>query len=444
MRMIRKILKGISLQKLGIRRIICPEVDVMYNFKQALDKLEVKGQLERVKEEMSLAEIAAKIKKSDKAILFETTETEYQVAANVCTRENFCTIFDMDWKALQEKVAKALDHPITPVVVNEQPFEEVEPNLGNLPILIYHNTDPGPYITSGIFVTEDETRNLSYHRILIKGKDTCTTRICHRHTWECYIRNNKEIDVAICIGLDPALLFAAAISTKEPMDETAIAGGFYGEPITMIEMENGISVPNSAEIVLLGKLTPAEGEEGPFVDITGTLDIIRQQPVLKITKILRQKENAIYYALIPGRGEHSFLMGFGKLPLIYKELTMICKLKDLAFTDGGINWLGCSVSIEKQNADEPRKIIETALKAHKSLKNVFVFDQDIDILNPDDRIWALTTRFQADKDLYTYPNSLGSSLDPSSEPGEDRRKTCKAGFDCTIPFSKNRKEFEKV
>jgi hypothetical protein len=102
-------------------------------------------------------------------------------------------------------------------------------------------------------------RNLSYHRILVKGKDVGTARICHRHTWSSYVRNNKNIPVAVCIGLDPALLFAAAISTKEPMDETAIAGGFYQTPVKMVRMENGICVPTSAEIVLLGRLTPEGG-----------------------------------------------------------------------------------------------------------------------------------------------------------------------------------------
>jgi UbiD family decarboxylase len=137
-------------------------------------------------------------------------------------------------------------------------------------------------------------------------------------------------------------------------------------------------------------------------------------------------------------------MGFGKLPLIYKELSKICKLKDLAFSDGGINWLGCSISIEKKSDEEPKKIIETAFEAHKSLKHVFVFDGDIEVSNPEDMFWALSTRFQADKDLYMYPGSPGSSLDPSSEPGEDRRKTCKTGFDCTIPLSKNKFDFERV
>jgi len=416
----------------------------MVSFKQALKILEEKGKLKRITKKTSLDEIPEIIRNAENALLFESTETEYPVASNICTRDNFCAIFDMDWKKIQEKVITALDNPIKPVTINEYPFEETPLDLGKLPILKYYKTDPGPYITSGIFVTECAERNLSYHRFLVKTKNTGTTRICHRHTWQCYIQNNKNIDIAICIGMDPALLFAGAISTKEPMDETEIAGGFYGKPIKLVKLENGISVPADAEIVLLGKLTSELGEEGPFVDITGTYDIVRQQPVVKITKILRQKQNPTYYALIPGRGEHSFLMGFGKLPLIYKELQKVCNVKDLAFTDGGINWLGCSVSIKKQDDQEPQKVIQTALEAHKSLKHVFVFDDDINISDPNDVMWALTTRFQADKNLYTYPDSPGSSLDPSSEPGEDRRKTCKAGFDCTIPLTNDRFDFEKV
>jgi UbiD family decarboxylase len=414
-------------------------------FRQALRILEEKGKLDRIREQLSLREISERIKKADKALLFEVTGTEYSLASNICTRDNFCRIFDMDWKEIQKRVITALDNPIKPITIDQNPFEEVELDLGKLPILQYYHSDPGPYITSGVFVTECEKRNLAYHRILVKGKDSGTARICHRHTWECYEKRNRNIDIAICIGMDPALLFAAAISTKEPMDETEIAGGFYGEPIINVQMENGIHVPADTEIVLLGKLTSEEGEEGPFVDVIGTNDLVRQQPVVKIIKILRHKGNKpIYYALIPGRGEHSFLMGFGQLPLIYKELGKICKLKDLAFSDGGINWLGCSISIEKRSDEEPKKIIETALEAHRSLKHVFVFDEDIDVSDPEDMLWALSTRFQADKNLYMYPGSLGSSLDPSSEPGEDRRKTCKAGFDCTVPLSKNKLDFKKV
>ncbi|MBU6999976.1 MAG: UbiD family decarboxylase, partial [Theionarchaea archaeon] len=171
----------------------------MYTFNQALETLASRGRLERVTEAVSLEEIPQMIRKSDTAFLFENTGTGYRIASNLCTRENFCALFDMEWKELQERVVQAFDNPIDPVISNEWPFEDVEADLRKLPVLKYYDSDPGPYITAGVFVTECETRNLSYHRILVKGKDTCTTRICHRHTWECYTRNDRHIDVAVCL-----------------------------------------------------------------------------------------------------------------------------------------------------------------------------------------------------------------------------------------------------
>ena len=188
----------------------------MVSFKQALQILEEKGKLKRVTDKTSLNEIPEIIRNAENALLFENTTTEYAVASNICTRDNFCTIFDIERNEIQEKVIAALVNPIKPVTVAENPFEEVEPDLGKLPILKYYTSDPGRYVTSGVFVTECEKRNLSYHRILVKDKNSGTTRICHRHTWQCYTKNNRNIDIAICIGMDPALLFAAAISTKEP------------------------------------------------------------------------------------------------------------------------------------------------------------------------------------------------------------------------------------
>ena len=152
----------------------------MVSFKQALQILEEKGKLEHIKNKTSVKEIPGIIRKAEKALLFENTRTEYPVASNICTRDNFCAIFNMDWKQIQEKVIAALDNPIKPVTVDEYPFEEAELDLGKLPILKYYKSDPGPYITSGIFVTECAERNLSYHRVLVKTKNAGTTRICHR------------------------------------------------------------------------------------------------------------------------------------------------------------------------------------------------------------------------------------------------------------------------
>ena len=126
----------------------------MTSFGQALQILEENGKLDRITEQLSLREITKRIKKADRALLFEVTGTEYTLAANVCTRANFCTIFDMDWKDIQKRVITALDNPIEPLAIDQNSFEEVELDLGKLPVLQYYPSDPGPYITSGVFITE--------------------------------------------------------------------------------------------------------------------------------------------------------------------------------------------------------------------------------------------------------------------------------------------------
>ena len=98
----------------------------MVSFKQALQILETKGKLERVTNKIPLHKIPDIIRKAEKALIFENNGTEYPVASNICTRDNFCTIFNMDWKQIQEKLIAALDNPIKPVTVTENPFEEAE------------------------------------------------------------------------------------------------------------------------------------------------------------------------------------------------------------------------------------------------------------------------------------------------------------------------------
>ena len=99
---------------------------MMVSFKQALQILEEKGKLKRNTNKTELTEIPDSIRKAEKAIIFENTGTEYPVASNICTRDNFCTIFGMDWKQIQEKLITALDNPIKPVTVDENSFEEAE------------------------------------------------------------------------------------------------------------------------------------------------------------------------------------------------------------------------------------------------------------------------------------------------------------------------------
>jgi UbiD family decarboxylase len=101
------------------------------------------------------------------------------------------------------------------------------------------------------------------------------------------------------------------------------------------------------------------------------------------------------------------------------------------------------VQIKKKGPDDGKKAIEATFQGHKSLKHVVVVDEDIDLFDPNDVEWAITTRFQAHKDLVLKPGQPGSSLDPSAEedPNSDRRLTTKWGIDATIPKGGKPEEF---
>ncbi|MBC7219785.1 MAG: UbiD family decarboxylase, partial [Hadesarchaea archaeon] len=161
--------------------------------------------------------------------------------------------------------------------------------------------------------------------------------------------------------------------------------------------------------------------------------------VAKIKQVF-VREGAVYQALLPGGLEHKTLMGMPREPTIFREVNSVCECKDVYITPGGCSWLHAVVSIKKKNPDDGRKAIEAAFRGHKSLKHVWVVDDDIDVHNPHEVEWAMATRFQGDRDII-MKREPGSSLDPSSD--MKTRMTTKMGFDLTVPWGEVQKGFFK-
>jgi UbiD family decarboxylase len=183
--------------------------------------------------------------------------------------------------------------------------------------------------------------------------------------------------------------------------------------------------------------------EGPFMDLTETMDIERDQPVIEIDLITHRRQ-PIYHALLPGGLEHKLLMGMPREPTIYAEVNKVARCTGAVITPGGASWLHAVVQIEKKSKEDGRRAIEAAFRGHSSLKHVWVVDQDVDIYDPAQVEWAMATRFQADRDLLIFTDQPGSSLDPSGThaPGQKSR-TSKMGLDCTIPWGADKAKFQK-
>jgi anhydromevalonate phosphate decarboxylase len=327
--------------------------------------------------------------------------------------------------------------------VNSSAFQETifQPDLSRLPILTHFQGDGGPYITSAVVVSKyGEHVNACVHRLMVLGKDRLAARLVPgRHTHmlcQEATKNEDDVPVAIAIGVDPVVLIAA--STRVPPDlEFQYASALRGEPVELVELDNGVLVPH-AEIVLEGYITRQRAAEGPFVDITGTRDLVRQEPVIQLTKMMT-RDDPIYHGLLPAGGEHKMLMGIPYEPLIFKAASKVVKVKDVLLTDGGCCYFHAVIQIEKETELDARRAIEAALNAHKSLKHVLVVDTDIDIYDPADLEYAIATRFRGDQDAIMYPNVRGSTLDPRSSDGI----TTKVGIDATARLDKLWK-FERV
>jgi len=407
-----------------------------------MGKIEV---LEVEREVNPYLEIPWILREEAEAVHFKDVKnSNISLVGNLCNRrDKFSIALGVGGKELLTKINHAIENPSLPEETSRGACQEViedEVDLSKMPLPTYTSNDMGPYITSGVFIASDPRYglNMSFHRATPIAKDKLVARICQRNLYEFMKQADGGLDVAICIGLHPAILLSAALSPAIGVSEMDIANTLTEFRVVKCKT-NDLLVPADSEIVLEGKITDEKHVEGPFLDVTRTLDYVREEPVIEIKKITH-KRNPIYHTILPSLEEHQLLMGMPREPLIYNHVSRVCECRDVSLTTGGCGWLHGVVSIDKKTPDDGRKAIDAAFNAHKSMKHLVIVDSDIDVHDSRAVEWSLATRFQGETDTYTRKEK-GSSLDPSA--GEDRM-TSKIGLDATIPFGRDRRGFQEV
>jgi 2,5-furandicarboxylate decarboxylase 1 len=371
------------------------------------------------------------------------------LAGMASAREYFATALGVPVENLIHRLAAALENPIPPPIVEDAACQQVirpDVDLTRLPILRHFDFDAGPYVTAGILILDDPDygRNASYHRLLRLDERRFAARVVEKRGTDTALRKSAgDVPVAICIGNSLPVLLAASMSPPMEVDELAVANALA--PTSVVACRTvPLHVPADCELVLEGRLTHTTAPEGPFVDLTETMDFVRPGPVIEIDCIT-QRSDPIYQALLPGRLEHKLLMGMPKEPTIYAAVNRVCRCLNVAITPGGASWLHAVVQIEKQGPDDGRAAIQAAFEGHGSLKHVVVVDSDVNPYDPAEVEWAVATRFQASRDLIVLADQPGSSLDPSGIHQAGRKsRTAKMGLDATIPWGADRATFEKV
>ncbi|RAI44495.1 UbiD family decarboxylase [Rhodoplanes roseus] len=336
---------------------------------------------------------------------------------------------------------------LVPAVVSSgpAPVQEVvalgnQADAGELPISRHFEADAGRYIGSGILVCKDPdtgVRNLSFQRMQLKGPQKFGVSLHSRgHIWDhlqrCEARG-KNLEVAVVIGCHPAIYIAAAAKVAMEVDELAVAGALLKQPIELVKCKTiDVEVPADAEYVIEGEiLAGVHEDEGPYGEYTGYSTYRSTRNVFHVTAITR-RQKPIFLDIVPGySAEHLLLSRCTREAHVFHRLKeMVPTLKALNYPKSGTHF-HAFMSFKKTAEGQARQALMLLMGLDSYIKLAVAVDEDIDVFDETEVMWALATRFQADTDLFMVPKVFCNRLDPSSVEG----MSAKLGLDATKPLN---------
>jgi len=413
------------------------------------------------------------------AILFENIKgyPGVEILGNVFSRrERVADLFDVaDPKQLKFKFLERMKRPIPPKVVEDAPCQEVVITndidvMATLPMIQHTADDAGRILGSGVIATIGIPPNggtdLTYKRILFRGKDWAAINIwldSHLGYFRDVHHRGEEIPMTISINVPPAVVMAAAPMTVhtilpyETVDEIGIAGALQGSPIEICKAKTveAYAIANS-EWVIEGKLLPEkilETEEAErvgkprvtpyFPEFFGYMGTATRGNKFQVTAITHRK-NPIFYSFLA----HSFEMDYASNPLreaCFYELAqrispglVIDVNIPLSFKHGG----GVVYQVRKRKGTDEglqRNILMVSLGAGH-VRWAIAVDEDVDIHNTDDLLWAIMTRANIETNFFKgFHGAMGFGLVPALDLSPDGMAEGGLAIDATIPWAKKKR-----
>ena len=337
---------------------------------------------------------------------------------------------------------------MAPKIISSPPCQELvregdEIDLADYPIQTCWPEDAAPLITWPLVITKGpnkERQNLGIYRMQVIGKNKVIMRwLAHRGGALDFkefqaAHPGQPFPVSVALGADPATILAAVTPVPDSLSEYAFAGLLRGSKTEVAKsLLNDLQVPASAEIVLEGFIYPGEfAAEGPYGDHTGYYNEVADFPVFTIERIT-QRQAPIYHSTYTGRPpDEPAILGVALnevfVPILQKQFPEIV---DFYLPPEGCSYRMAVISMKKQYAGHAKRVMLgtwSFLRQFMYTKFVIVVDDDVDVRNWQDVIWAMTTRMDPARDLTILENTPIDYLDfasPVSGLGS------KVGFDAT-------------
>ena len=380
-------------------------------------------------------------------LLFENVQdskTPVVINAQV-SRRLMAMALDCKPEELAIKFSERQSKPIPPVEVIDAPVHEVikmgdEVDLTAVPMLTHYDVNAAPYITAGIVVATDPdtgVRNTSYNRLMMAGKRELRIFMAvGRHLWTLHNKleqRDQPLPIAIVIGVHPLFSLGAQALTPSDEDEYAVIGGMMNEPLRLIKAKAvPIWVPADAEVIIEGKILPRiRRTEGPFGEFTGHAVPQDERQVIEVIAITHRKDY-IFQDIHAGYTEHKLMGAVPREAALLKAARQtVPTVKNVCMPVSGNCRFHAYIAIAKRTPGQAKNAICAAFAADMLLKHVVIVDDDIDVFDEEQVLWAISNRFQADRDLVVIAHAQGSELDPSAGPGG---VNAKMGLDATKPL----------
>lgn len=375
---------------------------------------------------------------------------KFTVVSNViATRQFLALALGVDEHSLPEVYGQRCENRIEPQLVEKGAFEDNsyygdDIDVTQLPILTHFDIDGGPYITAGLVVANDPhsgANTVGYHRIQIKGKNKLGISLHSRkRMWEYHRRAEdmgKPLPAAIVIGNHPNISMGCMALLPYDEGKFELMGGLFQEPLQVAKCKTiDVNVPAWSEIVIEGEiLNDVREPEGPFGEFTGYACHRSTENVFMI-KAIHYRHNALYQSINPGlSAEHNTVLAVHREGDVLAALRRtLPNVKGVHVPYSGCGIFHCYISLKKIAEGQPQQAIFAAFAVDHGIKTVIVVDDDVDVYNEREVLWAMATRLQADHGVTIVPQKIGMgvTLDPSTD---DLSRTAKLGIDATKPLS---------
>ncbi len=329
---------------------------------------------------------------------------------------------------------------------NEVVLEGDAVDLAKLPIPLHFSVDAAPYITAGQITARDPLTGIDttgFHRLMVKGRNRLGVSLHSRRRMHEFHRRAAErgqnLPAAITLGIHPLHYMGSMVYAYPPqVRKFEIIGALFGEPYQLAKCGvKDLEVPAGAEIILEGEiLADVKEPEGPFSEFTGYASYRSTENVFVVHRI-RMRRDAMFHSVVSGMSQDHILVSCvtreGEiLNTLRRNLPNVVAVHVPHRTCGAFLAI---VQMKKTAQGEPQQAMMAALGTEFYTKYVIIVDEDVDIFDMSDVMWAVATRVRAEQDIVLIPGCKGAILDPTSDP--ETFTVTKMGIDATRPIGKD-------